>query len=308
MDNPSTPNTETEQVLHTGQLEGDLRETPVREFDNTTLNQAVEKDLLVTPSSAAELIEAGSEKKSKKKLIITLGSAAAGLALIGAGVFGITAANQPPKNQPVATASGDPTPEATSSTPETELSVASLEIPSSVAPEKAASMVEQDFAQWQMAGAKDATYKDNLNYDGTTIDFAREIAAKNTPIFSEALFVPTWQSDSQLAGRVQGEQANNAARLESWLMTYKSGDPADKEVYKYWSTVDSTDVTASTPTSASVDVTTTEHNNSAKNRISQYTPDELTQNGNRYVAHIDLVVVDGKWKIQKYEAAAAPAD
>ncbi len=159
-----------------------------------------------------------------------------------------------------------------------------------------------------MAGTTDPTYRARLNFSGSTGSFTANIAATNATAFTQALFVPGWQSNSVLSGRARGEQQNNAGRIENWIITYKSGDPADKQVYKYWTTIESEQVQQASSTSALVDVTVTEHNNSAQNRIGlQYHPVEVSQNGNRYLSHIQLAAVGGTWKIANYDAEGAPS-
>lgn len=53
----SERSTSTEKVPHSGRLSEDMRETPVREFDNTPLLEAHEQGLLEAPDSATDIID-----------------------------------------------------------------------------------------------------------------------------------------------------------------------------------------------------------------------------------------------------------
>ncbi len=313
MDNPSTPNTETQQILHTGKLEGELRETPVREFDKTTLNEAVENDLIITPSSPAELNGNAPENKSRKRLGIILGSSAAAIALAAGGIFAVNAANQPPKNQPVATASGNPTPEATPSpsatSNEKEPTVQSLEIPATLTPEQiGVTLIQDRISQWEMAGATKANQSLYLQGDGSIVN---QIADKNTSTFTEALFAPNWQSNASLSAIADYETKNNASNIEDWFKTYhatpdsKATFPQDFEPYSRSVTVDQGGVTVVSHDADStvLSIAATEHEN-LHNRIgdpSSNLYESNVVNGGKFIAKVTTKVIDGNVKVVSME-------
>jgi hypothetical protein len=122
MNEPTPQN--TEKLNHSGNLSGDLQETPVNEYstpleDAVNLTDAAGNPVITTPETAESITESPfgneleTEKKSKKPLIIG-GVAVAATALIALGsVFGIKNAtetnNEAPQGKPVAEAPVDPT-------------------------------------------------------------------------------------------------------------------------------------------------------------------------------------------------------
>ncbi|MGH7218302.1 MAG: hypothetical protein ACREGE_02580 [Candidatus Microsaccharimonas sp.] len=102
---------QTEYTPHSG-VSG--IETPVNDFDNTTLREAEERGLIEVPGAVpTDLIPtytqtAESEKPSKKKLSLgaKIGAGAAGLLIAGGAVFGVTQLNNggenntPPEDDP----------------------------------------------------------------------------------------------------------------------------------------------------------------------------------------------------------------
>ena len=143
---PLNQNIDTQSIPHSGgsHLPEDLREVPQREFDKTTLSEAVDNELITTefphdeevtvpslldsteanPSTTAPEKDDGNTKHNR---LIAIGAAgAAAVVLVGGAIFGIKAAgdasahNEPPKKDPKATSEpvASSTPEATS-TPDT---------------------------------------------------------------------------------------------------------------------------------------------------------------------------------------------
>lgn len=85
-----------QQIPHSGNLPEQLREQPVQDFDNTSLPEAVERELLQTPTSPASLPEAQpapeQTKKGKKGLVIGVSAGLAGAALVAGSIIGLNAA------------------------------------------------------------------------------------------------------------------------------------------------------------------------------------------------------------------------
>ena len=85
-----------QQIPHSGNLPEQLREQPVQDFDNTSLPEAVERELLQTPTSPASLPEAQpapeQTKKGKKGLVIGVSASLAGAALVAGSIIGLNAA------------------------------------------------------------------------------------------------------------------------------------------------------------------------------------------------------------------------
>lgn len=294
----------SEQIPHSG-IHHD--EYPVNEFDNTPLPEAVERGLVKPmPDTLAGLEQIEStEKKSHKKLIIGGAAFLAGAAVIAGSVIGIKAAGDAPNNTPPAP---DPkatsqTPEATptpSSTPEQQLTVQSLEIPAGETPEQlGVAFVQDRFSKWEMAGATPEVEKLWGTASGSTGDFVTAQAANSAPIFGDALFVPGYQSDPRLSGFVADQAKSNAHSLESWLLTYQSGDPADLQPYNRGLTVESTKVVSQDANGLTIAVAATEHDNAAKNRMGTTYASSFTSqvNGNKILITLTLTQVNGTEKI-----------
>jgi len=197
---------DVEQVPHSGQLPGKLRENPHREFDKTPLKDAyalTDKNgdyVIVTHDSAAELLETKVEKKSKKSLFIGLGATAAGLLVAGGAFFGISAANDTPKSEPVAEAPVDSSePVETEAPAETPVgfevaglpSVAEIEISAEQTNEEIAEDLVNAFSDWSMVGANREMY--DLQFEGDNgylglSEYVAKVAEVSDPVYEEALF------------------------------------------------------------------------------------------------------------------------
>lgn len=294
------------KINHSGNAPQDIRETPVNEFDNTSLKDAVEmyhtdkKGNLIVPETAAPLIETP-ENKPKKRLLLTLGASAAGVALVAGGFFGVKAAmdsnsHNAPEKDPKATSepSTTSTPEATKA-PEQELTVKSLEIPTGLSPEELGKTFVQDrLSQWEMAGATPENQKEWILADDTK-SYLESLAEKNGNIFADALFIPDWQSDPHLIHEVDFEKGQNASSVENWFKTYD--DPGSDEAYKRSVSVDSTTVVSQTEGAITLKVLATEHNNSVKNRASEFDPNATSNNGAKFLATVTFTTVGGVEKI-----------
>ena len=131
-----TPQDTTIKTPHAGGegVPSDIREVPVREFDNTTLQEANERldfssslhevntvqDLVgnehvpTLPIRTAEV----AEKPKKRKLGVIIGTAAAGAAIVGGSILGIKVAGDNSNNNAPAPVNPKATSEATPDTQE----------------------------------------------------------------------------------------------------------------------------------------------------------------------------------------------
>lgn len=147
LENNPQNNIET-KINHSGNATEAMRETPVNDFDNTTLQEAVDQNLIGTPKTteaigswapSTETMPSTVEKKGftkKQKLIAGISGAALALG-IGAGLKSMGSSDeQIAPVGPVATAEMTPsatvTPEATATPPETVAPVINAEIAANV--------------------------------------------------------------------------------------------------------------------------------------------------------------------------------
>lgn len=335
---PQQTNIETKAVPHAGssKVPEDVREVPYREFDNTSLPEAIAKDLVaeqlpegVTPaallepttesqSETTETKQADSEvdptKKSKKGLVITLGAGALVVAGAVASIFGFNSAshndgskNEPPQSDPKATSqSPEASPSPSASTTEKELSVASIEIPANLSPEQTGEAIIDRFSEWNMAGA---TVENQAVYLGGNTALPTTLAGQNAELFTQALFTEGPKDDN--TQKVIAYQTNsNASNIEDWFKTYHADEdskatfPQDTEPYTRTMEVDPNGVTA-TPNAdtTSFSITVTEHED-LKNRIGDPTSniyESTPVEGNKFIANATTKVIDGKVKIVSIE-------
>jgi hypothetical protein len=293
---------DTQSVPHSGNLPEELREQPVKEFDNTTLSEAHEQGRLKTPESPASLVE----NKSRRRGVI-IGAGVAGLALAAGAVFGVNALNQAPKSEPVATAPADPSeptaepapvPVETAS-PETDnLTVENLEVPAGLDAQTLGTvLVEDRFTQWYNAGAvnelNDTKFEANKPWDV----LLSEIVDKNKSVFADALYVDDWETNPVLAQDVEGASQGNLSVLQNYVDTQWSGDekPENKEGYRVWSTVDNVTELQNDGTSRTIEVSYENYSNSDLNEgpapsreSGTYTITTTVVNGMEKISNITL--------------------
>lgn len=250
-------------------------------------NRAIHSELIHDGATAPER-RAG--LGLKLAALVGIGSAAL------AGCASQTAELAPPPSS-TASESPAPTPEATAM-PEQELTVEAMEIPATLSPEEAATiLVEDRLSNWYMAGAtKDIAA--GYYSEGGSFSYVERIASANSRIFAEALFVPDWRSNEQLSDYVDWKREQNASALELWIKTSDSGYPQDREAYERSATFDSVTFNDLESGVAYLKVDATEHDNADRNRAGE----ELAPNidpidGNRISGDIELRQIDGTWKI-----------
>jgi len=204
MDNP-TNNQSTEQIPHSGNLPEGLREDKVNDFDNTTLHQAVESNLITTPDTAEELT-AEAPKKSHKRRNIIIGGVATFLAgtVVATTAF-LTApsdesGNAPIKGEPVPAEPAAPAEPADGGEQEPVSTgfevfdlptVAEVEISADQSEEAIAEDVFSTMSQWWMTGATKEMSDYSLEGDNvllSTTEFATKVSETVDPVFEEALF------------------------------------------------------------------------------------------------------------------------
>ena len=247
--------------------------------------------------------ETSKSPNKKRRLIIGGISGLAALAIAVPTFLAIESSSDNAKTPPKGTETSAPaTPNATPTPSSAEtLTVASLEIPSTMAPEQVGKTLMQDrYNAWIMAGANDATFQervafseDNKSAAEVNGDFVYKKAAEYGPIFSEALFIPGYENNASLLAEARGTQKNNASSLESYIITHN-----DPDTYKYFSTVESTTVVSQSTDTLILKIDGTEHNNAAQNRIgTQYDPGAINIDGNRFEAAVTLKSINGSYKI-----------
>lgn len=203
----------------------------------------------------------------------------------------------PPPSTTTSESSGS-TPEA-SATPEQELTVEALEIPATLSPEAAVTiLVEERLSTWAMVGASEATLDAYLQ-SSSVHGFFDALSEANAPQIADALFIPGWKDDESLARYVDWSTEKNARSVEAWVLTSGSGLPQDIEPYERSINLDSVTVVGEQDGTTRVTVEATEHDNADRNsvgpgeRIEQSTP----LDGNRIIGDITLQQIDGAWKI-----------
>jgi hypothetical protein len=208
---PIDNNTDTQNVPHSGNLPEGLREEKVNDFDNTPLSQAVEENLITTPNTVADLVEAAPEKKSRNKLFAGIGAGVVGLLVVGGVALGLNNGNADngPKDGPVAEAPVNPgeepanpvDPEVTPEEPEVEApagfevaglpTLSELEIAPGQSDEQVAQSLVKLSSDWSMAGANKEMY--DLQFEGdngylSLEDYVTKITDATDPIYVQAIY------------------------------------------------------------------------------------------------------------------------
>lgn len=296
-----------EQVPHSGTLPGELREAPVRDFDNTTLPEAYAQGRIVTPDTPALLVghPTSTETASKKRRTgLWVGAGAAGVALAVGAVLGLNKMNEAPEAVPTAAAPADPseaapTPEATITPEAVPVTVESLEIPAGLDAETLGkTLVGDRFSAWANAGASAELRMDRLEANQSWDAFLPTVVEQNKAVFAEALFVPGWQQDDKLVSFVDGSGRANLSILSAYVGTAWNSDevPANKEGYRQWEEVQSvTEVPDADPNdnTRTLDVTVVTKDNAKNNTVTS------PLNGSATTYTVTVEQIDGKEKISK---------
>jgi hypothetical protein len=265
------------------------------------------------------------ERSRRKRLspgvIVGLGGAAVGI--VGAALWGINSATS------TSTPNGAPTPDdrgtnAPSPTASEQAPGQGLEKLTVKGMEIKAGLSDQDFAKtlydkdhfgaWAMVGTTDQTDKDFIAYklqpnggkgQPPTSGFTGPLAQENGQIAGEALYA----NPAAMSSRITYHDQVNEAVMENFFITYNSDNPADIQPYTYSYSVGDGDVVAKRPTTPSgreLEITVTEHDNAALNRIGSVpaykSPYQVE--GHKFVVDISTKVINGVEKITDEEVVS----
>lgn len=227
-------------VPHSGNLPGSLREQPVNDYDNTSLPQAYERNLLEVPTSPATIPEAqpAQEKKNPGKgLVIGLTAGVATAAIAAASFMGIKAATaegntEAPNSDPKANSEIDSPP----ATPESYLpNRAEIEIQAGLSDEAFARAVLDRQSRWLNEGNEDSlrTRKSEANLSWEELE--QIIAKQNAEVYSAALFGDDWPSNPNVAYYAEKSQQTNQYTISRYSATAWNSDqyPENLEGYRY---------------------------------------------------------------------------
>lgn len=274
-------------------------EKPVREFDKTSLEQAVDVGLInPTPESPAAL----PKEKGKRPLIIG-GSALAAALIAGGAWLGLSGGDKAdePKAEPTASAPASPgetpaTAETPLSTGPVELSVEKYQDPETLV----RAYVKQEQA-WIDAG-KDklpATIEDADPYptNQAAVDYA--IGATDDK-YVKALFVEDWESNPSLVDYVEERKTMHDSELNLYFLTIPelSQDDADIEPYDGTQEVSAVRELSSSDDERVIEFDWTASDNSALNRGGTYLKNPV--DGTYGTTKLTFANVDGIWKVSDW--------
>ncbi|HWT39981.1 MAG TPA: hypothetical protein VN081_01745 [Dongiaceae bacterium] len=333
---PEKTNIGISDVEHSGNknLPDEMREAPLREFDaplrsvvaddenpdrpiqpelpegltvqgfTTTGVEGVAPVQPISTAVEASKPEQSTQRPGGFKLWHKIVAAAAGVAIVGGAGVGIKNAvdNQNKANVPEPDNKATSQPETSPSTkivttPEHIYTVSELLIPDSLSAQDAAkTLLEDRMTDWANAGESD-TFQHTWIKDGGGTTPIEPVTAEIAKTFTSALYVPDWEKNPTLRQQAEADQTINTGTLNGWLLTYKSGDPADKEPYRRTITVEQVSEVSSTDTTATLSIQAVEHTNASQNRAVQLDPNHHSIDGNKLIGQLELQKVDGSWKL-----------
>jgi len=250
MSSEENPNLRT-KINHSGNAPIENREVPVNEFNNTSLQEAVDQKLITTPDtteavhewSPSQKLETNEKKVSLKNKMI---AAIAGFALLGGGVaVSIGASNN--QSPPVAEAPADPTENPTEETPITPeapaipevdapLTVESLQIDAELLsnPEALNTVFVNDLiTAWSNEGATPENAQAAIDSGDGLIEYGSKIAAESDQVFIDALLVDDWESNPSLVRWVDGMRKAHGETLALYFATsFPDITPENIEPYR----------------------------------------------------------------------------
>jgi len=257
---PTAPiETKEPVVLHSGQLDGSLMDLPsVRPTEATpSLQEAwdekdpiTEEHVMKVPENAAAITP---EKKSRKRLLVTLTASAATLLAAGGLYLGLNSGNDTPKSEPVAEAPANPgeevpfgeepanpvdpevSPEepATPETPATfEVAglptLAELEINPNQSDEQVAQSLVKLSSDWSMAGASKEMYDLQFAPDNEYLsleDYVTKITDATDPIYVQAIYGEN-ATNPQFADAIALQKEQHRQVLMAHFQTYGNQNTA----------------------------------------------------------------------------------
>lgn len=273
-------------------------EKPVREFDNTTLEEAHDMGLIDTPESPAGL----PQEKNRKPLII--GGSALAAALIAGGAWLGLSGGDNTDTEPKAntTTSAPATPGETQATPETEAptkesqpSAQEISAERYTTPEAVVEAYVEQNVNWYADGSilsnTDEMHATNMSRP----DFATQLARRGDVPYISALFVKDWQDHSRLAQAIEAERGLHQEALDVYLFTSDSGNSKDVEPYRRWFKFTKVDILSQSDNQFTASVEFADFDNSDKNRAMTYLPKPVSEQAGGQI--ITWTKVDGAWKV-----------
>ena len=186
---------------------------------------------------------------------------------------------------------------------EKQLTVASLEIPSTSSPDQLGKIVVQErLTQWVEAGQTEANMTAWIKNRLPEIDFIHNtITDKVGDTFADAIFVQNWRENPVLKKWVDARKEDNASTLMLWFRTYKSGKSLDVEPYTSNFTEDSSTVVSEGADTVTVTTLGTLHDNASKNRALELEPTINIINDSKFTATASFLIVNNSWKISNFD-------
>ena len=178
--------------------------------------------------------------------------------------------------------------------------VKSLEIPSSSSPEQVAIAFSDRLTRYFMASSNPLSYKELLAYEGgTSSQFAKEHASKDSSVFNDAMFVEDFRSVPGLVKYANTFQILNESTTTDYSITAGT-NPLDLEKYQISSITKpgSVKTISQDANSLTLQFNTSVRTNADKNRIgSLYDKGALEIDGTEYKTTATFVIVDNEYKI-----------
>jgi hypothetical protein len=283
-----------EQVPHSG-IHHD--EAPVREFDNTSLHQAVEQGLIVTPNSPAELVK--ERKGSWKKPV----AAVALLGAVAAGAFGYkqlasgdSAPN--PDRKPVATSSPNPGESKPTKAETSEFMPAELSAEQYKDGDALIRAFDAERNKWMMSGSDEEDSIDWANPESSI----RSLAEKNDVKFIDTLLVSNWRENPDLQSTIASFMDQHYAVLYANALTTETHYPEDKVPYTQGQDVTMTNVNKASKDTMVVSYRYEMRSNADENRGDQYLTNDV--NGSLGGSTVTFQNQNGVWKISDIQSFA----
>ncbi len=278
----------TEQTFpHSGgrNVPESLRESPVREFDKTSMQEAIDMGHLGVPTSPSAIAEAlpvnpTPEKKSRKKLLIGASAGLAGMAIAASAVIGINMSTkgdaspsnpETPKTDPKGTTEVITEP----STPEEyraayESSILRGEeltehfrIPAGLSDEELAETIMDRVDEWENYGANKelSLWLNNRDLSETAPslqELVDEVSRENREAIEDALFTNDLTEVLPFVERLE--------RTNSSVLGFFKQTSGDTEAYRTWSKITTISGIAMDESTRRIDISFTSHANTDKNR------------------------------------------
>lgn len=189
---------------------------------------------------------------------------------------------------------------------EQELTIKSLELSGSLTPEQLSKTFIQDrLTAWNMAGSTES----NLNkfYElGAPVSFPKEIAAKNSKTFKDALFVSDWQNSANLTKWGNSfEQVETGALTLNYITDYKnSSNVKDKERYQQGINIESTTVISQSADTVTVQSLATQFDNASRNSVADRQGSAASINGDKIAVTVTFKFVNNTWRVSEMDIAS----